>query len=388
MADDGQCLEVAGFAVPLAGGLRETGDPWEPFEVADAAGAVVGPAAAYLKDVQACGRSDATLRSYGMDLLRWFRFCWAAGLEWDQVTRAEARDFCRWLLIAGKPGTGGGYAAATAAHCETVLRHFYDFHLEAGTGPMVNPFPLARGRARRPGAHRNPMDPFPRGRAGLFRPRVAQRVPRSIPDEQFSELFARLGSHRDRALVAFWVSTGARAAELLGAMAADTDPGRQLITVIRKGTRAMQQLPASPDAFVWLRLYQEQMRGLVPAGPDQPLWWTLRRPFRQLSYHAALRMFTRAGESLGKDWTLHDLRHTAAYRMARDPQMPLADIQWILGHARLSTTQVYLTPVPGDVIAAVTAFHARRARPAPPQPPGTGAGYRAETLQVLFGTPS
>jgi len=326
MADDGQCLDVAGLAVPLAGGLRETGDPWEPFELADAAGAVVGPAAAYLKDVQACGRSDATLRSYGMDLLRWFRFCWAAGLEWDQVTRAEARDFCRWLLIAGKPGTGGGYAAATAAHCETVLRHFYDFHLEAGTGPMVNPFPLARGRAGRPGAHRNPMDPFPRGRAGLFRPRVAQRVPHSIPDEQFSELFARLGSHRDRALVAFWVSTGARAAELLGAMAADTDPGRQLITVIRKGTRAMQQLPASPDAFVWLRLYQEQMRGLVPAGPDQPLWWTLRRPFRQLSYHAALRMFTRAGESLGKDWTLHDLRHTAAYRMARDPQMPLADV--------------------------------------------------------------
>jgi site-specific recombinase XerD len=359
-----------------------------PFELVDAAGAVVGPAAEYLKDVQACGRSDATLRSYGMDLLRWFRFCWAAGLEWDQVTRAEARDFCRWLLIAGKPGTGGGYAAATAAHCETVLRHYYDFHLEAGTGPMVNPFPLARGRAGRPGAHRNPVDPFPRGRAGLFRPRVPQRAPRSIPDEQFSELFARLGSHRDRALVAFWVSTGARAAELLGATAADADAGRQLITVIRKGTRAIQQLPASPDAFVWLRLYQEQMRGLVAAGPDQPLWWTLRRPFRQLSYHAALRMFTRAGEALGKDWTLHDLRHTAAYRMARDPQMPLTDIQWILGHARLSTTQVYLTPVPGDVIAAVTAFHARRAQPAPPQPPGTGAGYRADSLQVLFGTTS
>jgi site-specific recombinase XerD len=388
MADNEQGLDVAGLAVPLAGGLRETGDPWAPFELVDAAGAVVGPAAEYLKDVQACGRSDATLRSYGMGLLRWFRFCWAAGLEWDQVTRAEARDFCRWLLIAGKPGTGGGYAAATAAHCETVLRHFYDFHLEAGTGPMVNPFPLARGRAGRPGAHRNPMDPFPRGRAGLFRPRVPQRAPRSIPDEHFSELFARLGSHRDRALVAFWVSTGARAAELLGATAADADAGRQLITVIRKGTRAMQQLPASPDAFVWLRLYQEQMRGLVAAGPDQPLWWTLRRPFRQLSYHAALRMFTRAGEALGKGWTLHDLRHTAAYRMSRDPQMPLTDIQWILGHARLSTTQVYLTPVPGDVIAALAAFHARRAQPAPPQPPGTGTGYRAETLQVLFGTPS
>jgi hypothetical protein len=58
----------------------------------------------------------------------------------------------------------------------------------------------------------------------------------------------------------------------------DTDPGRQLITVIRKGSRALQQLPASSDAFVWLRLYQLQTQDLVPSGPDQPLWWTLRRP--------------------------------------------------------------------------------------------------------------
>ena len=33
-----------------------------------------------------------------------------------------------------------------------------------------------------------------------------------------------------------------------------------------------------------------------PAGPDDPLWWTLRRPFRQLSYHAAYRMFHRASD--------------------------------------------------------------------------------------------
>jgi site-specific recombinase XerD len=385
MADDEGGLGVAGLSVPLAGGLRETGDPWEPFGLVDPAGETVAPAAVYLRDVQACGRSEATLRSYGMDLLRWFRFCWAAGLAWDQATRAEAGDFCRWLRIAGKPGAGGGYAVATVAHCETVLRHFYDFHLEAGTGPMVNPFPLDRGRGGRAGVHHNPMEPFPGCRSGLFRPRVAQRAPRSIPDEQFNELFARLGSDRDRALVAFWVSTGARASELLGATAADADAGRQLITVIRKGTRAMQQLPASPDAFVWLRLYQGQMHGLVPAGPDQPLWWTLRRPFRRLTYHAALRMFTRAGGSLGKDWTLHDLRHTAAYRMARDPEVPLADIQWILGHARLSTTQVYLNPVPADVIASVAAFHARRACPAPQPSQGRDSGYRPETLEVLFG---
>src|SRR5215467_4299645 len=115
MADDEPSLDVAGLVVPLAGGLRETGDPWEPFRLVDPAGETVAPAAVYLRDVRACGRSEATLRSYGMDLLRWFRFCWAAGLEWDRATRAEAGDFCRWLRIAGKLGAGGagGYAVAT-----------------------------------------------------------------------------------------------------------------------------------------------------------------------------------------------------------------------------------------------------------------------------------
>jgi integrase len=104
----------------------------------------------------------------------------------------------------------------------TVLRRFYDFHLEAGIGPMVNPFPLARGRRGRPRAHRNPMGPFAGQRVGRYRPKAARRVPRQIPDDRFDELFAQLGSHRDRALVAFWVSTGARASELCPADDIDT----------------------------------------------------------------------------------------------------------------------------------------------------------------------
>jgi site-specific recombinase XerD len=209
-------------------------------------------------------------------------------------------------------------------------------------------------------------------------------MPRQIPDGRFDELFAELGSNRDRALVAFWVSTGARASELLGARVADADPGQQLITVIRKGTRALQQLPASPDAFVWLRVYQEQIRGLVPAGRDQPLWWTLRRPWRALAYDAARAMFARANASLGSNWSLHDLRHSAAYRLARDPAMPLTDVQWVLGHAHLSTTQQYLNPVTEDVIASVLAFHGRRREPGSGWPPPS-AGYRPESLKDLFG---
>jgi len=290
--------------VPLRGSLEATGDLFEPYRLVDAHGVVVGPVAAYFRELAACGRPAAAQRSYGMDLLRWWRFLWAVEVGWDQATRVEARDFCAWIQFAdkpvrphwrypgggapgavtaraaagtpnrvtGKPSPGRGYAAATVAHCESVLRGFYEFHLQAGSGPMVNPFPLARGRRGRANAHHNPMDPFPGQPSGRYRPKARRRIPRQIPDEKFDELFAQLGSNRDRALVAFWVSTGARASELLGATVADADPGQQLIAVIRKGTRALQWLPASPDAFVWLRLYQTQIQGLVPAGPDQPLW--------------------------------------------------------------------------------------------------------------------
>jgi site-specific recombinase XerC len=292
--------------------------------------------------------------------------------------------------VTGKARPGSGYAPATVAHSESILRGFYDFHCEAGTGPIVNPFPLARGRRGRAHAHHNPMEPSRGERSGRYRPRLARRAPHHIPEEKFNELFAALGSHRDRALVAFWVSTGARASELLGLSRRDADPGQQLIAVIRKGTRHLQQLPASPDAFVWLRLYQAQMHGLVPAGPDDPLWWTLRRPFRQLAYHAAYRMFHRASASLGANWSLHDLRHLAAYRMTRDPGMPLADVQWILGHAQLATTQLYMSAPADEVIASVLAYHARIAAGAERSPgaePPPGLRYRPESLEVLFGRP-
>lgn len=99
-----------------------------------------------------------------------------------------------------------------------------------------------------------PTEAFGGKRHGRYRSKVVIRAPKAIPDEQLDRLFAALSSHRDRALVAFWVSTGARASELIGATVADADPGQQLITVVRKGTGALQPLPAAPDAFVWLRL--------------------------------------------------------------------------------------------------------------------------------------
>lgn len=382
-----------------------------PWLLEDPVGAAVQPVSAYFGELLACGRSSATLRSYGYDLLRWFRFLWAVEVSWERAGRVEARDFSRWIqattkprhrsaarepraavnAVTGKPRPGPGYASATVVHSETVLRAFYDFHQEAGSGPIINPFPLDRARrAGRAGAHRNPMDAPKNQRVGRYRPSVPRRIPRAIPEVLFNELFAALPSNRDRALVAFYISTGARASELLGICRGDVDPGQQLVTVVRKGDRRAQPLPASPDAFVWLRLYQEDLGRAVPIGRSAPVWWTRRNPRVPLRYHAAYRMFSRVNQRLGANWTLHDLRHSAAHRMVRDPELPLTDVQWVLGHALLSTTQVYTTPARDEVIEDVRAHHARQARrhSEPPVPPPPAAGYNPRSLGVLFGRSS
>jgi site-specific recombinase XerD len=408
--------DLSRLVVLRTGRLVTTGDAHEPYRVVGPGGEVVEPVSVFLRDMLAAGRSGSTLRSYAGDLLRWWRFLDAVGVGWDRASRVEARDFSCWIqltakqrlqtsrpraarlssrmtgapnAVTGKPAAGDGYAPSTVAHSETVLRRFYDFHRDGGTGPVLNPFPLDSSRRGRRHAHHNPMDGWAPEKAGRYRPVVPKRIPRAIPDEWFNKVFASLPSDRDRALVAFWISTGARASELLGMRQCDFRPGEQLISVVRKGTRAVQELPASADAFVWHRLYQQELLRLdVPRGRRQPAWWTLRKPYHPLTYHGAHRMFERVNASLGADWTLHDLRHSAAARMARDRELSLTDVQWVLGHAHLTTTEIYLTPTRDEVIEGVLAHHARqsRVREAPPPPPAPG--YNPQSLSVLFGRSS
>jgi hypothetical protein len=65
-------------------------------------------------------------------------------------------------------------------------------------------------------------------------------------------------------------------------------------------------------------------------------------------------------------------------------RLEITDVQWVLGHVHLSTTQIYVTPTAEDVIASV-AGHYRRQADRPAAPPPAGPGYRPESLDVLFG---
>jgi integrase len=160
------------------------------------------------------------------------------------------------------------------------------------------------------------------------------------------------------------------------------DYGRRTITVVSKRSRSLDAVPASADAFVWLALYLAEWGG--PPAAEGPVWWTRRRPRRPLTYHAARAVLARANTLLGTNYSLHDLRHTAAARMAADDNFSLVEVQTILRRASISSTQIYLQPRLDDLVAKVAELHQRRAVAAVASP-AVPEGYDAGELNELLG---
>jgi integrase len=376
-----------------------------PWRVLDQGGVEIVEVSEYLRDAVAKDFSPASVESYARALLRWLRFLWALDVAWDRAARAEVRDFVLWMRASVKdrprrpgspaPGSvnrrtgkrylGAGFAPATIDHNLAVVSGFYDYSLSLGRGPLRNPVPPRTSpRGGRPHAHHNRMERFPKGRRGAYRQHVPETHPRAIPEGLFNELFEAMPSDRDRAILALYVSTAARPQELLTLTGDRVDYGEQLIGVIRKGTGALQWLPAAPDAFVWLRLYQNSLPPEL-VRQDAPVWWTLRRPWRALNYEAMRAVLRRVNDLLGTNWTLHDLRHTAAVRMADDPEMPLVDIQVLLGHAHLATTERYLRLRLEKLIEHARRHHQRVAGRSQSEPVPVAGDYDAADLGELFG---
>lgn len=410
---DGGERHIAAIELPRWGRVVPAAGP-VPWLVVGDGDVPVAPILRYLTDFVARGTSSGSVRSYAYALLRWWRWLQAVGVEWDKATPAEGRDLVLWLRQASKQrrsartvsaATAGTinpitrkrylsdrYEARTIRHSNAAVRSFYEYWIEdVAEGPLINPIPRARCGLGRPNEHHNPLEPFrPEGRL-RYNPKLPKRQPREMPEECWRDVFAGLRSNRDRALLSMDISCGARASELLGVRAVDLDWGEQLIRLVRKGTRAEQWLPVSPESFVWLRLYLSDLG--VPLQPNDPLWWTLRKRDHggglrrhPLNYEALRAVWRRINALLGTNWTMHDLRHTAALRMSRDENLSMRDVQTLLGHAHLSTTaDVYTVEDDARVIGRVQQHLAEREQRDQQSPSRVGVGYDTADFVVLFG---
>jgi integrase len=383
--------------LPRLGEVRHGDRPSLPFLVVDAAGYEVQPISQFLRHLALGDRSPLTCRSYAVDLLRWWRILDTLAVAWDRASVDEVVVLVGWLRSApnpqrhrtsgqavsgvnvktGKPVLAAGYAASTINHALSVVSRFYDFHAHYGRGPVVNPVPVS-ARRRDLLAHHSPIEPVHRVPRAPLRQKTPDRAPRAIPDALWDEFFAAMTCQRDRSLLAFYVSSGARASELLGLVLERVDWAGQRIWVVSKGSRSLEAVPASPQAFTLLALYLDEA-GLP--GPGQPVWRTRRGQSRPLSYWAMRRVLQRANARLGTNWTLHDMRHTAATRMANDPALTLPEVQTVLRHAHLSTTQRYLSVGVEELLVKLQA-HYQRPRV---EPTRLAAGYDPADMAAVFG---
>jgi integrase len=177
--------------------------------------------------------------------------------------------------------------------------------------------------------------------------------------------------------VTLYLSTGARASELLGVRGDQVDWAGQRVWVISKGSRALEPVPASPEAFRYLAAYFHEHG---TPGADEVIWRTLHGKSRPLNYHAARRILQRANDVLGTDWTLHDLRHTTITRMVSDPNLTVPEVMAVTRHRRVSSMSPYLRPRIDEVFEKVQEHFA-----APRPERSLTPGYDADDFSAVFG---
>lgn len=361
-------------------------------------GEAIEPISVFLRDLMLTDMSALTARSYGNDLLRWWRLLSVLDVEWNRACRADVEVLVGWMRSAdnpqrhrrpatstsagsmnrrtGKRALRPGYAPATINHALSVLSAFYAFHAQFGQGPVTNPVPANTSRRARL-AHRSPLEPQAEHRRAPLRQKPPVLVPRALPDRLADELLVAMRNSRDRALLALFLSTAARASELLGVRGDRVDWTRQQVWVISKGTRAVQPVPASPEALRLLAIYFDEHG--TPAA-DEIIWRTLRGTPRPLSYFAARRVLQRANALLGTDWSLHDLRHTTIERMTADPNLTLTDVMAVSRHQRIASLDPYLRPRVEQIFDQLQQHYTQ------PRPVQTLApGYDAEDFRTVFG---
>jgi integrase/recombinase XerD len=272
------------------------------------------------------GLSRNTLDAYRTDLLQFGRFLEARELS---ALDAEARDVAEFLeeLARGSAGGGGDGAdarppasPATIHRKSACLRSFYR-HL------------------RRDGL----LDTDPT--ATLSAPRRARKLPQVLTRGEIETLLAQPrgtdpASLRDRALLELMYACGLRASEAIGLELMDVDVEEGVLRARGKGSKE-RVVPIGQAALRALRIYLERGRPkLVKGAPETHLFVNFRGGHltRQGLYKIVRRHALTAG--LADRMSPHTLRHTFATHLLAGG-CDLRSVQEMLGHADVSTTQLY-----------------------------------------------
>jgi integrase/recombinase XerC len=273
--------------------------------------------------------SPRTLSSYRRDLEKYGEYLAERGLAEDAVAGSEARGFVGWL---GRQGL----SPRSVNRIVSGVRGYYRFRVRRGR-TTANPFAEVRG-LRTP--KRLPSFLFEDEMARLVELPETAGVPagRASPDRRSDDGFWRL---RDHTVLEVLYSTGCRVSELVALDLADLDLGTGTARVTGKGDKE-RNVFLGGSALAALREYLERRTGRAAGDADSAAALFLNQRGRRITDRGV--RFILAGwlaqAGLGKRVTPHTFRHSFATHLL-DRGADIRAVQELLGHASLSTTQVY-----------------------------------------------
>jgi len=269
--------------------------------------------AALDKDLRRRGAADKTRRAYGIDSEQFARWATAARIEPGTVEPRHIRRYAAAL-------SDRRVAPATLARKLASLRSLFGSLVEHGV------------------LDQNPADLIPS-------PKRPRNLPRVLKPQELFTLLDRIPATtalemRDRAMLELGYGCGLRAEEVVNLDAGDVDFDSEQVRVLGKGSKT-RFVPLGEHAARAVERYLERARPAL-AGGDEECALLLSKSGRRLStsdVRRRLRVWTRHA-ALHAGVSPHWLRHSFATHLL-EGGADLRAIQELLGHASVSTTQVY-----------------------------------------------
>src|SRR5918995_557259 len=265
------------------------------------------------RDLQTRAASASTRRAYGADVQQFGAWATARGLEPDGVAYRQLRGYAAAL-------SDRGLARASVARKLAAVRSLYT-QLVAVDEAAQNPAELL------PNPKRDSRLPrvLARGEVGALLDRIPAGTPLEI---------------RDRAMFELAYSCGLRCSEIIGLDTADADFDAEVLRVSGKGGKTRLVPIGEPAQRALDRYITSARSSLVDSDGTQALF--LSRRGRRLSPSDVRRRLTRwvREAAVAGGISPHALRHSFATHLL-EGGADLRSIQELLGHASVSTTQVY-----------------------------------------------
>lgn len=263
------------------------------------------------------GASSNTIAAYKNDLQQLADFIGTNGSDnWGALDRSRIQDFILDLKQRG-------YTETSVARKVAAVRSFFAFLATEGTVPS------------------NPTE-------GLSSPRVGKSLPKAMTPNEVDELLEQPSrrstpeAKRDRAMLEILYATGMRVTELvsLDVENVNLDPRSPYVRCMGKGAKE-RTIPIHDQALEALAEYLEEARPALVRNKNESALFLNRRGERltRQGFWLILKGYAKSA-NLSADITPHTLRHSFATHMLRGG-MPLRNVQEMLGHANISTTQVY-----------------------------------------------